>query len=86
MRRRPPPVAGLSQWLVLGFMLTAVVASFWYLALDLSGLFSPEGIEQIGRFVGGFFPPELSAGFLRQVESGRPAQVSTAWTIEVLFG
>jgi len=70
VRRRPPPVAGLSQWLVLGFMLTAVVASFWYLALDLSGLFSREGIEQIGRFVGGFFPPELSPGFLRQVGWG----------------
>jgi phosphonate transport system permease protein len=70
VRRRPPPVAGLSQWLVLGFMMTAVVASFWYLALDLSGLFSSEGMEQIGRFVGGFFPPELSPGFLRQVGWG----------------
>jgi phosphonate transport system permease protein len=67
MRRRAPPFASVPQWLVLAFMLASVTASFWYLALDLSGLFSREGLAQMGRFAGGFLPPELSAGYLADV-------------------
>lgn len=70
MSRRPPSVLGVAPWLVLAFMAAAVTASFWYLALDLSGLLSREGLAQMLRFAGGFFPPELAPGFLRQIGQG----------------
>lgn len=70
MSRRPSAVTRFAPWLVLAFMATAVAASFWYLALDLSGILSREGLDQMVRFAGGFFPPELSPGFLRQVGWG----------------
>jgi len=89
MRRAPSPVAGVAPWLVLAFMVTAVLASFWYLALDLSGVVSPEGLAHMARFAGGFFPPELSAGFLRQVGWGtlETLAISAIGTLlAVLFG
>jgi phosphonate transport system permease protein len=45
----------------------AVVASFVYLAIDLRALFSGESLRLMGRFVGEFFPPDLSAPFIAKV-------------------
>lgn len=70
MSRRPPPVVGVAPWLVLACMAAAVAASFWYLALDLSGLLSREGLAQMARFASGFFPAELAPAFLAQVGWG----------------
>lgn len=42
----------------------AIVASFVYLAIDYSALFTTESLQLMGRFIAEFFPPDLSAPFL----------------------
>jgi phosphonate transport system permease protein len=42
----------------------AVVASFAYLAVDYRQLFSPESMRLMAKFVGEFFPPDLTPAFL----------------------
>jgi len=51
-------------WAVLLLVLVAVVASFVYLAIDVSGLFTGESLRAMGRFIAEFFPPDLSPAFL----------------------
>lgn len=48
----------------------AVAASFAYLSIDLRALLAPEALRLMGRFVGEFFPPDLSAPFLARVGWG----------------
>jgi phosphonate transport system permease protein len=50
--------------LVTAALLAAVIGSFAYLKLDLSGLFSATSARAMGRFIGEFFPPDVSAPFL----------------------
>ena len=50
--------------LVAAGLIGAVIASFVYLKLDLSGLLSAESVRLMRKFVGEFFPPDVSAPFL----------------------
>ena len=51
-------------------LLTLVVGSFWSLDLQWAQFFSHEAAASMGRFVGEFFPPDLSPAFLRKVGVG----------------
>jgi len=53
-------------WVMTG-ILALVVASFVSLSLDWRSFLSLEAMRSIGRFVGEFFPPDVSAPFLRKV-------------------
>ena len=54
----------LTCLLVAGALLAAVVTSFVYLRLDLSGLFGDESLHAMRKFAAEFFPPDVSAPFL----------------------
>jgi phosphonate transport system permease protein len=54
------------RWFAAGLVLL-VIASFWSLDLQWSAFLSAEAARSMGRFVGEFFPPDLSPGFLRKV-------------------
>ncbi|MBF8671609.1 phosphonate ABC transporter, permease protein PhnE [Pseudomonas putida] len=58
------------NWLVLGAILAAVMASFAYLKLDLQALVGNGGLGQMGEYAGRFLHPDLSAGHLRAVAHG----------------
>ncbi|MEL4178770.1 phosphonate ABC transporter, permease protein PhnE [Roseateles sp. PN1] len=48
-------------------LLVLVLASFWSLDLQWGQMFSAGSAQSMGRFVGEFFPPDLSPDFLRRV-------------------
>ncbi|MBE0624674.1 MAG: phosphonate ABC transporter, permease protein PhnE [Burkholderiales bacterium] len=54
-------------WLTLLLLALLVWASFAYLALDLSRLFSLESGRGMLQFILRFFPPDTSAQFLRKI-------------------
>ncbi len=58
------------NWLVLGAIVAAVLASFAYLELDLQALVGNGGLGQMGEYAGRFLHPDLSAGHLRAVAHG----------------
>ncbi|WP_085587427.1 phosphonate ABC transporter, permease protein PhnE [Pseudomonas sp. B14(2017)] len=58
------------NWLVLGAIVAAVMASFAYLELDLQALIGNGGLGQMGEYAGRFLHPDLSAGHLRAVAHG----------------
>jgi phosphonate transport system permease protein len=69
--RLPPRVFDarcVACWWTFGVMVL-VVASFWSLDLRWSGLFSAEGARGMARFVGEFFPPDLSAPFVAKASA-----------------
>jgi phosphonate transport system permease protein len=49
---------------VSALVVAAVIASFWYLAIDYRALFNGESMRLMGRFIGEFFPPDVSPDFL----------------------
>ena len=51
-------------------VVAAVVASFWYLAVDWRQLFSSESTTLMAKFVREFFPPDVSAAFLAKAAWG----------------
>ncbi|HET9978580.1 MAG TPA: phosphonate ABC transporter, permease protein PhnE [Burkholderiaceae bacterium] len=53
-------------WFMLG-VLALVVASFWTLDLQWRAFFSVDAVQSMRRFIGEFFPPDLSAPFLGRV-------------------
>ena len=55
---------------VLLLVLTAVVASFVYLAVDFRALGSMASLRLMGKFVAEFFPPDVSSDFLHRVGQG----------------
>jgi len=63
------PFGPLSAGL-LAIFLAAVTASFWQLDIDFAALFTRESASSISQFIGSFFPPDLSADWLRQVALG----------------
>ncbi len=68
----PPPLFDArckACWFVLG-LAALVVASFWTLELQWAQFLSLEAARGMGRFVGEFFPPDMSAPFLRKVAVG----------------
>lgn len=56
-------------WFTLGIALL-VVASFWSLNLQWGQLFSAEALASTKRFLGEFFPPDLSPPFVNKVLIG----------------
>jgi phosphonate transport system permease protein len=53
-------------WFALGIV-ALIVASFWSLDLQWRAFFSAEAAASMGRFIGEFFPPDLSLPFLGKV-------------------
>lgn len=60
----------LHCWTTLLLLAVVVWASFAFLSLDLARLFSAESGRGMLQFVGRFFPPDTSAGFLRKIATG----------------
>jgi phosphonate transport system permease protein len=56
----------LGCWFALG-MLVLVVSSFWSLDLQWRSFFSAAAVASMGRFIGEFFPPDLSQAFVGRV-------------------
>lgn len=70
--RLPPPLWQArckACWFTTG-LLVLVVASFWSLDLQWGQFLSMEAARSMGRFVGEFFPPDLSPEFLAKVGVG----------------
>jgi phosphonate transport system permease protein len=57
-------------WFAAG-LLVLVVASFWSLDLQWAQFLSLEAARSMGRFLGEFFPPDLSPVFLEESGGGR---------------
>jgi len=57
-------------WGTNACLVAVVWASFAYLSLDLSRLFTLESGRDMLAFIARFFPPDLSAGFLRRIAQG----------------
>jgi phosphonate transport system permease protein len=49
---------------LVGALLAAVVWSFAYLAVDWRQLFSDESMRLMAKFIGEFFPPDVSSAFV----------------------
>jgi len=64
-----PPVC-VRCLVTLGLVFAAIVASFAYLSIDFSALFSPAALGSMGRFVAEFFPPDLSSEFVARTAWG----------------
>jgi phosphonate transport system permease protein len=67
--RQAPPLwnAGCKAcWFCTG-LLVLVVASFWSLDLQWGSFLSFEAAGSMARFIGEFFPPDVSPGFIRKV-------------------
>jgi phosphonate transport system permease protein len=56
--------------LVSAALLAAIVASFVYLGIDYRALFAAQSLKAMARFIGEFFPPDLSAPFVAKVAYG----------------
>ena len=68
-RHRSPPLLTArckACWFGLGLLLL-VVASFWSLDLQWRAFLSLDAARSMGRFIGEFFPPDLSPAFVRKV-------------------
>jgi phosphonate transport system permease protein len=68
----PPPLFDArckACWFTVG-LVALVVASFWSLDLQWGQFLSLDAARSMGRFVGEFFPPDLSAPFLHKVAVG----------------
>ncbi len=68
----PPPLFSArckACWFVVG-LLGLVMASFWSLDLQWRAFVSPAALASMARFIGEFFPPDVSPGFVRKVVSG----------------
>jgi phosphonate transport system permease protein len=57
-------------------LLSATLLSLWMAPLDLASVFSAQGIQSMGRYLGNFFPPVLDAGLLAPLGH---ALFDTAW-------
>jgi len=70
--RLPPPLFDArckACWFTAG-LVVLVVASFWSLDLQWAQFLSLEAARSMGRFLGEFFPPDLSPGFVSRVAVG----------------
>jgi phosphonate transport system permease protein len=70
--RLPPPLFDArcrACWFTLGLLLL-VVASFWSLDLQWRQFLSLDAARSMGKFLGEFFPPDLSPAFVRKVVIG----------------
>ncbi|MFO1225814.1 phosphonate ABC transporter, permease protein PhnE [Roseateles sp.] len=88
--RLPPPlIHARSQglWVALG-LVALVSLSFWSLDLQWAAFFSLEAAQSMGRFVGEFFPPDLSPKFVSKllVASGETLAMSGLGTLLAALG
>ena len=70
--RLPPPMFDArcqACWITAG-VLVLVIASFWSLDLRWAEFISLDALRSMGRFLGEFFPPDLSPEFLAKVARG----------------
>jgi len=63
-------VRAISRYALPLLLVMAVIGSFAYLQLEVSALFSPEGIAQMGDYALGFLEPDLSSPHLNAVALG----------------
>lgn len=54
----------------LAIILGLTIASFIYLSLNPADLFTLEALNNMGQFIGRFFPPDLSTDFLEKIGYG----------------
>ena len=59
-----------TPWAVIGSVLVAAAASFWYLGVDFIALFSGESARQMAAFAAGFYPPDTTPEFLARAMRG----------------
>ena len=57
-------------WATIACLIAVVWASFAYLSLDFSRLFSRESGRYMLEFSGRFFPPDLTVGYVRRIAQG----------------
>lgn len=57
----------LMRWLLAVALIALTWASFEYLSLDLAQLLTADARTQMWKYVVSFFPPDLSAAYLRRV-------------------
>jgi phosphonate transport system permease protein len=77
-----------APWAVLGGLALAAGASFAYLGINFVALLSGESLRQILAFAAAFFPPDLSAEFLRHTLRGtaETLAVSALGTLLAVLG
>jgi phosphonate transport system permease protein len=68
--RLPKPAFPLLGIGLAVLILAVVFSSFYYLAFNPLDLFTVRAMSSIGGFVGRFFPPDLSSGFITKVARG----------------
>ena len=76
-------------FLLAGGVVAAVVASFAYLAVDWHQLFSATSMGLMAKFIGEFFPPDMTPAFLGKVTYGALQTFAVAaigTLLAVLFG
>lgn len=67
--RQPSPFGWRSA--LTGLVLAlGIIASFWYLDIGFSAVFTVDAARNMGAFITGFFPPDLSADWLFKVAKG----------------
>ncbi|MGH8661535.1 MAG: PhnE/PtxC family ABC transporter permease, partial [Burkholderiales bacterium] len=59
-----------AHWGVVAGLIAAIWASFAYLRLDLGQLLTLEAQAQMWKYTLSFFPPDLSAEYLRRIGQG----------------
>ena len=71
MKASPPlRTSTLLNYGLLLALLTAVVASFRYLGIDLGALFQGDSLSQMGRYAGSFLSPDFSSAHMRAIGLG----------------
>ncbi|NQD93194.1 phosphonate ABC transporter, permease protein PhnE [Pseudomonas sp. CrR25] len=60
----------LGNFALLLTLLTAVLASFSYLGIDLGALLAGDSLSQMGRYASGFFSPDVSTAHLAAIGRG----------------
>ncbi|HEX5843799.1 MAG TPA: phosphonate ABC transporter, permease protein PhnE [Pseudomonas sp.] len=60
----------LGNYALLLALLTAVIASFVYLGIDLGALLGGDSLSQMGRYASGFLQADFSPGHLRAILKG----------------
>jgi phosphonate transport system permease protein len=71
MKASPPlRTSTLLNYGLLLVLLTAVVASFGYLGIDLGALFHGDSLSQMGRYAGSFLNPDFSPAHVRAIAHG----------------
>ncbi|MEK8079692.1 phosphonate ABC transporter, permease protein PhnE [Pseudomonas sp. XK-1] len=71
MKTSPPlRTSTLLNYGLLLALLTAVVASFRYLGIDLGALFQGDSLSQMGRYAGSFLSPDFSSAHMRAIGLG----------------